>query len=90
MATNDFLLIVTPEWFEMPPLFMEFVQQYGAHNLAEQISQGSWGAINEFVEFYGLLPEGMTLDTMRIVSLGVEPEITTRAWCQFKPLVYTN
>ena len=91
MATNQFLMIVTPDWTEMPPIFIDFVGVFGEDNLDDLINQGAFGEINEFVQDFGLLPVGETLDTMFIFSAGSDPDprVRVRVWCKFKPLVLT-
>jgi hypothetical protein len=91
MAQNDFLLVVTPDWIEMPESFIDVVLHYSEQGFIDLIQREDWGQLNEYVELSGLLPVGETLAIMRLVAIGTDPNpyARIRVWCKYKPLIYT-
>lgn len=87
MAQNDFLLVVTPDWIEMPVSFVDIVLFFSEASFNELIQMEHWGQLNEYVEMSGNLPEGQLLANMRLVAIGTDPDPYTRirVWCKFRP-----
>lgn len=88
---SDFLLVVTPDWIEMPIQFIDAVLALGEESYVGMIQREAWGELNEYVEIAGLRPDGQDLKCMRMLSIGNGPDPYTRirVWCQFGPIVYT-
>jgi hypothetical protein len=81
---DQFLLITTPEWVEVPN-FREVIQFVASADAVQAwISGEDWGALNQFGEDTGILPAGNTIVNARLFATGDEAA-PLRFWMVLQP-----
>lgn len=82
MASSDFLMVVTPDWQEVPSA-TNLVIAWGEEGLAGNIARGEWAVIEGMIESAGWLKPGAMLLDARMISVGSDPANRVRLWFRF-------
>jgi hypothetical protein len=81
---NEFLLITTPEWVEVPNFDQVLLHVASADTVQGWITDQEWSSINQFAEDTGILPAGRTIVDARLFITG-DDATPVRFWMVTQP-----